>query len=584
VIGQKRFAYLGGVDPAVTEYAYRVVVANFIGTTLPIVVVVLPRSSETRWPLVIAGLFLRALIISSAVRNGRRAFRSGGYFAPPPIQVLLTNVVGMFASSLMIVGVGNLALLAPVIVLPVLLVATMGNRAMVVSSWAGSIVAVVGSAAALGTPLAELPAYALSYAITWGAAATIVHLVVQIATGAERVGLLFERAAAVAGEAVDLRGGLHELLPMIASLVASNERWRVASASRVTAMPTGAAAVESGDEPRRAIVELACVTNSRRFDASTATPTSPIVDQAAVDEAAASGGVKVREEDTYLVVRDGDASIVVIIDYERPRNPVRYLIFDYRARQCVVRLNLLIDRVETISRLETQAEDLASSNADLSQFAYVAAHDLRTPLGVIKGFAELALEDPRLDDETIDYIGHIVTAADRTAVLVDDLLDYSRIGSADLRRERVSLALVVREVLGMLDAELTARGAVVNVEDLPEVVGDAAQLRQLFHNLIENAVKFVPAQRRPELDIGARVTDEGVRITVADNGIGIAPDARERVFMMFQRLHGRDAYEGTGIGLAICRRVVERHGGTIRIDDGPAGGTAVHIFLPGDGR
>jgi len=241
-----------------------------------------------------------------------------------------------------------------------------------------------------------------------------------------------------------------------------------------------------------------------------------------------------------------------------------------------------ITELSKAAALAAQAEELARSNADLSQFAYVAAHDLRAPLGTINGFADLILEDAenQLDDASREYVIHIKSAAVHTGQLVDDLLNYSRIGTQERRFEHVRLRGLLDDVVEVLDADIEQRHAVVTIGELPDVSGDEPQLRQLFQNLIGNAIKFVPPERTPEIAVVATQVDGGVEIAVSDNGIGIDPEFRDRVFGMFQRLHTQDAYPGTGIGLAICKRVVERHGGSITLEACEPHGTTVRFRLP----
>jgi len=242
----------------------------------------------------------------------------------------------------------------------------------------------------------------------------------------------------------------------------------------------------------------------------------------------------------------------------------------------------MTERKRVESQLARQAEQLAQSNADLSQFASVAAHDLRAPLGAIGAFADLVLEDEgeTLDPRALEFVRHIKSAAERTGDLVNDLLSYSRVGTDDVRREPVPLHVPVKAVVDLLEVELERRRAVVTIDQLPVVVGDPTQLHQLFQNLIGNAVKFVPPDRQPRVRVTSRPHPLGTEISVTDNGIGIDPEYRERVFMMFQRLHPQAAYPGTGIGLAICKRVVERHGGTISIEGAEPNGTAIRFTLP----
>ena len=224
--------------------------------------------------------------------------------------------------------------------------------------------------------------------------------------------------------------------------------------------------------------------------------------------------------------------------------------------------------------LESHAAELERSNAELEQFAYVASHDLSEPLRMISGFTQLLAQRyrGRLDDDADEFIGFIVDGVERMQSLINDLLDYSRVGRRALRRERVDVGAVVEQTLQALRPAIDEAGAAVQVEPLPSVPGDPVQLGQLFQNLIANAIKF-RGDEPPRVRVSAQAMHTGWRFEVADNGIGIEPRHAERIFKMFQRLHGREDYAGTGIGLAICRKIVERHGGRIWVEAAEGGGS-----------
>jgi len=232
--------------------------------------------------------------------------------------------------------------------------------------------------------------------------------------------------------------------------------------------------------------------------------------------------------------------------------------------------------------LARRAAALARSNADLEQFAYVASHDLSEPLRTISGFSELLerRHGERLDGEALEFLGSIIGGTARMKRLIDDLLAYSQAGSGEMRPERVDVARLVADVTSGLEATIAAAGVELEVSELPVVRGDRAQLARVFQNLISNAVKF-RAGEHPRIWISAERDGADWRFEVADNGIGIEPRFAERVFGMFQRLHGREEYEGTGIGLPLCRRIVERYGGRIWIEARPGGGTALRFTLAG---
>lgn len=245
------------------------------------------------------------------------------------------------------------------------------------------------------------------------------------------------------------------------------------------------------------------------------------------------------------------------------------------------------ERIEADRHLRLRAEELArrteeleranraleQSNMELQQFAYVASHDLQSPLRSIAGFVQLLERrcGSQLDDQARDWIRRAVDGAQRMNTLIRDLLEYARVDSRARPFVNVDLAEVVTDALTLLDASIVDAGAVVECGPLPTVRGDRAQLVQLMQNLIGNAVKY-HGERPPRISISARSTAEGCAVSVRDNGIGIPAEAREKVFEVFRRLHSASEYPGTGIGLAVCRRVVHRHEGTISVEAAPDGG------------
>jgi signal transduction histidine kinase len=225
--------------------------------------------------------------------------------------------------------------------------------------------------------------------------------------------------------------------------------------------------------------------------------------------------------------------------------------------------------------------ELERSNADLQQFAYVASHDLQEPLRTVAGFMQLLQQryEGKLDSDADEFIGFAVDGAKRMQTLIDDLLTWSRVGSAELRCVPVDLNAVVAPVLQALHGPIERARATVEVEHLPRVLGDDRQLGQLLQNLISNGVKFSRNGHAPLVRVQARRSGGRWVISVVDNGVGLDREQRARAFKMFTRLHHEHASEGTGIGLAICQRIVERHSGEIWIDDGIDGGTAVRFTV-----
>jgi signal transduction histidine kinase len=232
--------------------------------------------------------------------------------------------------------------------------------------------------------------------------------------------------------------------------------------------------------------------------------------------------------------------------------------------------------------LQRSAAELERSNADLAEFAYVAAHDLRSPLGIISGYTQLLGELPAVaeDADALDLVDHIHAGVSRMESLIDDLLSYCSIGAQGTAHAPVDLAVLAATTCVPL-VQRADRGATIDLGALPTVMGDEGQLRQLLDNLTTNAVKFVPERRSPHVSVFAERLVDGWQITVADNGIGIPADARERAFGMFQRVHGEGGFPGTGIGLAICHRVVEQHGGRVWIEPNLPFGTKVCVWLRG---
>jgi two-component system, LuxR family, sensor kinase FixL len=237
--------------------------------------------------------------------------------------------------------------------------------------------------------------------------------------------------------------------------------------------------------------------------------------------------------------------------------------------------------------LNEQAEKLARSNAELEQFAYVASHDLQEPLRKIQAFGDRLRTkyDATLGPEGLDYLTRMQNAAARMQVLIQDLLSLSRVASHAKPFAQVDLSDLVRMVISDLEVRIQERNGRVEAADLPVVFGDRGQLAQLFQNLIGNGLKFQKPGESPVVKVSGEAFQlpDGTavwRITVADNGIGFDEKYCDRIFQIFQRLHGRSEYEGTGIGLAICRKIVERHGGVIAAHSSPGAGAKFVITLP----
>ena len=237
---------------------------------------------------------------------------------------------------------------------------------------------------------------------------------------------------------------------------------------------------------------------------------------------------------------------------------------------------------EARAQIEKQAEELTRSNRDLEQFAYVASHDLQEPLRKVASFCQLLQRRyaGRLDERADQYIGFAVDGAQRTQRLINDLLAFSRIGRLTNGFHDVDLNTVLLDAAAQFDGQRAQTGAEISFEDLPVVQGEEPLLGALFGNLIGNAIKFRHPDRPPIVHIGVRQVGDEYEFSVEDNGIGIEPEFADKVFVIFQRLHAKETYPGTGIGLAIAKKIVEYHGGRIWIDTDHADGTLFRFTLP----
>jgi PAS domain S-box-containing protein len=242
------------------------------------------------------------------------------------------------------------------------------------------------------------------------------------------------------------------------------------------------------------------------------------------------------------------------------------------------------ERLRAARELLRRAVDLERSNAALEEFAYAASHDLQEPLRMVASYLQLLQNryQGNLDSDADDFIGFAVDGARRMQALINDLLSYSRVGTQAAPMEEVALSAILEMAAANLHASIEDTGATIVTGDLPTIVANRSQLVQLCQNLVGNAIKF-HGGRVPEVHIDARRGKGEWVITVRDNGIGIEPRHADRIFMIFKRLHPASEYPGTGIGLSICRKIVERHGGRIWIDSVPGSGSSFHFALP-DGK
>jgi len=241
------------------------------------------------------------------------------------------------------------------------------------------------------------------------------------------------------------------------------------------------------------------------------------------------------------------------------------------------------ERRLTERRLAAQRVELERSNAALNEFAFVASHDLQEPLRKVLSFGERlgTSAGAALDANGRHYLERMLDAATRMRILISDLLAYSQIATSVAPFAQTDLAAIAREVVADLETPIADAGARIDVAALPVIDADAQQMRRLLQNLLGNALKFRREDAAPVVQLGASSSPGGVcTITVTDNGIGFKQEHGEKIFRMFERLHSRAQYEGSGMGLAICRKIVERHGGTIAATSTVGGGTTFSVTLP----
>ena len=254
-----------------------------------------------------------------------------------------------------------------------------------------------------------------------------------------------------------------------------------------------------------------------------------------------------------------------------------------RAENEVRTLNAELEQrvAERTAELNERAKDLARSNSELQQFAYVASHDLQEPLRMVASFTQLLAKryKDQLDDDARDFINYAVDGATRMQTLISDLLNYSRVGTQGKPLALTDLDALLKRVLESIQFAIEESGAVISSEPLPPVMADPQQLGQLFQNLLTNAIKF-HGEQPPRIQILSERKEGEWKISVRDNGIGISQEHADRIFVIFQRLHTKTEYPGTGIGLAICKKIVERHGGRIWIEPSPGGGTTFCFTIP----
>ncbi|WP_224447524.1 sensor histidine kinase [Haloprofundus salilacus] len=245
-------------------------------------------------------------------------------------------------------------------------------------------------------------------------------------------------------------------------------------------------------------------------------------------------------------------------------------------------LRTLVERTNAKVELSEKVEELEESNERLKRFAYIASHDLQEPLRMISSYLQL-LElqyGDELDEEANEYIGFAVEGSDRMRDMVEGLLEYSRIDMQESSFQRVETDVILENAANDLQLKIEESGAEIIADSLPAVVGDPNQLEQVFSNLLSNAIKY-SGDDTPRVEVTAERVDEGWRFSVADNGIGIDPAYADQIFEVFNRLHSNDEYQGTGIGLSLCQKILAHHGGRIWVESDPGEGSTFYFTLPG---
>jgi light-regulated signal transduction histidine kinase (bacteriophytochrome) len=280
--------------------------------------------------------------------------------------------------------------------------------------------------------------------------------------------------------------------------------------------------------------------------------------------------------EAHLRRKDGEV-LTVMMSLER---------VELDGQDCMITVSRDIsDRKREEETLRRMVDELAQSNAELARFAHIAAHDLQEPSRSICSYAQLLerRHGAEIGDEGREYLAFLVAGAYRMRDLVSGLLTYSRAGTRASSFRKVDLESLFNSIAVELHAVITEHQAVVERDGpLPTVFGDPVQLQQLFTHLLGNALKFQQEGALPKITISAKGDGDWWHLSIRDNGIGISPDHQEQVFEMFRRLHGPGRYPGSGLGLALARRIVEAHGGRIWLESKPGLGTVVHLTLPAD--
>ncbi len=263
------------------------------------------------------------------------------------------------------------------------------------------------------------------------------------------------------------------------------------------------------------------------------------------------------------------------------RQTKRMIEMEHRQREYELEAALYEQERKAAKALAIKSEELERSNADLEQFAYIASHDLQEPLRMVSSYVELLARRYRgkLDKDADEFIAFAVDGANRMKELIDGLLAFSRVEAQGRKPEPADSETVLRRVLKVFGSAIEDSGGAVTHDPMPSVIADEVQLGQVFQNLIGNAIKF-RSEAPPRIHVSARCDGAECVFSVRDNGIGIDPQYAHKVFQIFQRLHARGEHPGQGLGLAVCKRIVERHGGRIWLGSEPHKGSTFHFSLP----